>query len=224
MTSTARIARRAITWAALSCAGVLATACGSGAGAATGPTAGPAKTSPVTAVAGSGRTASTPASPSSPASPAPATQPAAPGGAAGCTTRSLQAKVGPAQGAAGSTYTVLDFTNVSAVSCTLYGYPGVSLADGTPVTQLGLPAAENPAAARQLVTLKPGATGNALLQIAAAGNYPAASCHPVTAHYLQIYPPNQTTPLYLAYTSATCAKPVRTMTIGVVKPGSGGSS
>ncbi len=35
-----------------------------------------------------------------------------------------------AQGAAGSVYQVIDFTNISNVTCTLYGYPGVSLGGG----------------------------------------------------------------------------------------------
>ena len=45
--------------------------------------------------------------------------------------------MGVAQGAAGSVYQVIDFTNISNTTCTLYGYPGVSLAAGTPVTQVG---------------------------------------------------------------------------------------
>jgi hypothetical protein len=75
-----------------------------------------------------------------------------------------------------------------------------------------------------LVTLAPGATGNALLQIADARNFPPSRCHLVTATYLQIYPPNQTTPIYLGFTSPACAKPVQLLTISVVQPGSGSSS
>jgi hypothetical protein len=40
--------------------------------------------------------------------------------------------------------------------------------------------------------------------------------------YLQIYPPNQTTPVYLAYSATACSKPVVFLTIDTVKQGSGG--
>ena len=169
--------------------------------------------------------------PASPAASGPATAPAAPAatvpvpGSAGpgpCPARYLQAKLGLAQGTAGSTYTVLEFKNIGPGTCTLYGFPGVSLAGGTPVNQIGLAAAESHVTPRRLVTLAPGAVANALLQIVHAGNYPAAKCGPVAATYLQIYPPNQTTPTYLAYTSPACAKPVPLLTVSVVQPGSGG--
>jgi urea transporter len=131
-------------------------------------------------------------------------------------------KLGLAQGAAGSTYTVIDFTNISNVTCGLYGYPGVSLGGGHPVTQIGLAAAESPATPRQLVTLAPGVVSNALLQIVHAQNFPPSKCGPVTATWLVIYPPNQTTPVYLKYSSLTCSKHVPILTISVVQPGSGG--
>jgi hypothetical protein len=146
---------------------------------------------------------------------------AGPAGPPPCPTRSLGAKVGIAQGTAASTYVVLDFTNISAVTCTLYGYPGVSLAGGMPVSQIGLAAVESPLTPRVLVTLKPGAVASALLQVMHAASYPAAQCGPVAADYLQIYPPNTTTPILVAYTSAMCAKPVKILTVSVVTPGAG---
>jgi uncharacterized protein DUF4232 len=130
--------------------------------------------------------------------------------------------MGLSQGTAGSIYVAIVFRNISNVTCTLYGYPGVALAGGNPITQIGLAAAENPTPPRELVTLVPGAAANALLRIVDAGNYPASKCGPVTATWLQIYPPNQTTPIYLKYTSPACSKPVRILTVNVVQPGSGG--
>jgi hypothetical protein len=150
--------------------------------------------------------------PSSPAS----------GGAATCATRALQAKAGSSQGAAGSVYLNIDFTNISNTACTMYGYPGVSLASGTPVKQLGAAASRSTAAAPTVVTLQPGQTANALLRITQAVNYPAAQCSPQSTTYLQIYPPNQTTPIYLSYPSTGCAlTSVNLLTIGVVQPGLG---
>ena len=143
-------------------------------------------------------------------------------GAAGCATRDLQAKAGVAQGAAGSVYQVIVFTNISNVTCTLYGYPGVSLAAGTPVTQVGQAASRSTVAGPSLVTLAPGQAANSLLRITQAVNYPSATCAPTKTTYLQIYPPNQTTPIYLAYSSTGCSSnSVNLLTIGVVQSGAG---
>ncbi|HEX9042967.1 MAG TPA: DUF4232 domain-containing protein [Trebonia sp.] len=143
----------------------------------------------------------------------------------GCATRDLQVRAGVSQGAAGSVYQVIVFTNIGNKACTLYGYPGVSLAGGTPVTQVGQAAARSPVAGPTLVTLQPGQAGNALLRITQALNYPAATCSPKATTYLQIYPPNQTTPMYLAYTATGCASTsVKLLTIGVVQAGAGSAS
>jgi hypothetical protein len=206
---------RILAGAALTCVTALAAGCGSSASPAPTPT----KTITVraTPAASAGAAAGTAAAPAPGAA-----SPTAAGAAPACPTRSLGLKLGLAQGAAGSTFQVIDFTNISHASCTLYGYPGVSLAGGRPVTQIGLAAAKSHATARKLVTLSPGAVANAVLQIAHAVNFPAARCGLVTADHLQIYPPNQTTPVYLHYTSQTCAKKVQVLTVSVVAPGSGG--
>jgi hypothetical protein len=201
------VTRAALAGAVLAGAGLLA-ACGTKSSAAS-----PGGTVTVT------RTV--PGTPSSSA-PAPPTSTSAPAGPAPCPTRSLRVDQGLAQGTAGSVYQVIDFTNISSVRCTLYGYPGVAFAGGSPVHQIGAAADENPATARQLVTLAPGAVANALLRIVDAGNFPARTCGPLAATYLQIYPPNQTTPIYLSYSSQACSKPVHLLTVNVVVPGSGG--
>jgi hypothetical protein len=152
----------------------------------------------------------------------PASVPAAPPPPAPCLSRYLGASAGIGQGTLGSSYLVIDFKNLNNAPCTLYGYPGISLAGGKPVIQIGQAAVENPATPRQLVTLSPGGAANALLRIVDAGNYPAQKCAPVTSHWLQIFPPNQTVPIYLHYTSQACAKPVKLLTVNVVVPGSGG--
>jgi Protein of unknown function (DUF4232) len=206
------------------CVAALATGC-----AASNPSPAPSATgagASVSAAASAPVSVPPLASPSAPSPSSAVSIPAsaAPAGPAACPTRSLNAKIGVSQGTAGSVYTVIDFTNISHTTCTLYGYPGVALAGGTPVTQIGLAAKQSGTAARTLVTLAPGESGNALLRIVDAGNVPSSSCAPVTADYLQIYPPNQTTPIYLAYTSQTCSKPVQILTIGVVQAGSGSAS
>jgi hypothetical protein len=148
----------------------------------------------------------------------------APAGPAACPTSSLRVKQGVGQGYAGGVYQVIDFTNTSGSACTLYGYPGVSLVSGPPYAQIGLAAKRSTSTPVKLVTLAPGATGNALLQIVDALNYPSASCAPTKATALKIYPPNQTAPVYLPATASGCAKSVQIMYIGAVQPGAGSSA
>jgi len=164
-----------------------------------------------------------------PTSPSAVTSPASPStrtpGAAGtgCATRSLKVTVSTPQGAAGSIYQFIVFTNISGAACTLFGYPGVALAGGTPVTQIGAAAARSPGSSPRLVSLAPGKTANAVLQITQAENYPASRCVPKASTHLQIYPPNETTPVYLAYKAMACSSSkVNLLTIGVVRPGNGG--
>ncbi len=145
-------------------------------------------------------------------------------GTAACPTSSLRVKLGVSQGYAGGVYEVIDFTNTSGSPCTLYGYPGVSLVSGPPYTQIGLAAKRTASTAPKLVTLTPGATANAVLQVVDALNFPQASCGPTKATALKIYPPNQTVPVYLPSTSNGCAKPVQIMYIAPVTPGAGSSS
>jgi hypothetical protein len=76
-----------------------------------------------------------------------------------------------------------------------------------------------------LVTLSPGQTANALLRITQALNYPSATCSPKATTYLQVYPPNQTAAIDLAYASTGCASAsVKLLTIGVVQAGAGSVS
>jgi Protein of unknown function (DUF4232) len=159
----------------------------------------------------------------------PAVATSSPGGpvssAVSCATSSLDVKQGLAQGYAGGVYEVIDFTNTSNSPCSLLGYPGVSLVTGPPHTQIGLAAKRSTTSGTvKLITLAPGATANATLQIVDALNYPSATCGPTKAAALKVYPPNQTAPVYLPNTSEACTKSVQTMNIGPVQAGSGGST
>jgi hypothetical protein len=86
----------------------------------------------------------------------------------------------------------------------------------------GLAAAESHATARKLVTLSPGAPSPTQCSRSRTRSISPPECGLVTADYLQIYPPNQTTPVNLRYRSQTCSKKVQVLTISVVQPGSGG--
>jgi hypothetical protein len=116
---------------------------------------------------------------------------------------------------------LLVFTNLSNYPRTLYGYPGVALDVGVPVTPVGLAATEDPATPREPVTLRPHGSASALLRIMHAADYPSATCKPVSTQWLQIIPPNQSVPIYVGYTSQACAGPVQILTVDAVRPGSG---
>ncbi|HEX9551962.1 MAG TPA: DUF4232 domain-containing protein [Streptosporangiaceae bacterium] len=216
MTSSFLLAGRASTAAVLLSVLAVATACSSAPPASAQP-GGSGSQGPSAPATSPGQTSPAPTSPVAGTS-----NPSPPQGPRPCASRDLGARTGNGQGAAGSTYIPIVFTNNSNVTCTLFGYPGVAFAGGSPVSQIGLAATENPATPRRLVTIAPGAVASALLRIVAAQNYPAARCHQVTARYLQVYPPNQTTPIYVSYSSAACSKPIHLLTVDVVKPGSGG--
>ena len=215
-----RHARRVATAAGIACLAAFGAGCASAGGSSAGPTV------TVTATPAASQTSGTasPPVPNATVTVTPATRspapPAIPAGVTLCATSGLKITLGLSQGAAGHVYQVIDFTNISGGTCVLYGYPGVSLAGGNPVTQIGRAAREDPSTPRQLVTLAPGAVGNALLTITEA--YASNTCHPEQADYLQIYPPNQTTPAYLGYLTKTCSGPVQTLRIAATRPGSGG--
>jgi hypothetical protein len=190
-------------------------------------------------VAGCSSSSSSPSTPtsspgaSSPAAPnsntAPATTPAsslspATTGPAPCATSGLNVTLGPSSGYAGGVDQTIVFTNTSGATCTLYGYPGVSLVSAPPHTQIGLAAQRSSTTPVKLITLASGATASAVLQVVDALNFGTATCSPTKAAFLRIYPPNQTAPVYLADASEVCAQPVQTLFISAVQPGSGGTS
>ncbi len=211
MTSSASAARALIAAAVLACPAVLVTACGT----SSAPGAAPAAAATPTVSPGT-------ASPAS--SPTAAAAPAQAGSAPACATSALKVTVPAGSGgvAAGSSYYPIRFANVSGASCTLYGYPGVSFVTAQGRSQIGPAATRNPAVARQLVTLSPGQTVHAELQVVDAENYPPAGCGLVTAHWLKIYPPNQTAPAYVSFTAQACSKRRQILSVQTVQPGTAG--
>ena len=214
MTPSANAARPLMAVAAMAGAAALVAACGSSTVPRT-TGASPAGTATTTPSKSPG--APTPIVPSRSTETAPPSPPP-------CRTSALRVSVSASQGAAaGSSYYPIVFTNISGTACTLFGYPGVSFVAGAGGSQIGIPATENPAHPRQLITLAPGQAGHAELQVVNAENYPPANCGMVTAHWLRVYPPNQTAPLYASFTAQACAKPRTILTVETVQPGTSGA-
>jgi hypothetical protein len=115
-----------------------------------------------------------------------------------CASGQLSVAVGQSQGAAGSLIVPLVFTNTGSTTCSLQGYPGVSIvgADGA---QLGAAAART-GQATPLVSLPAGQTTTAIFRQANPG---ILNCTPVSATGFRVYPPNQTAALFAADSSLT---------------------
>ena len=147
-------------------------------------------------------------------------------GLALCRPAALRVAVNASQAgvAAGSMYYPVDFTNTASSPCGLYGYPGMSFvtsADGTG-RQIGAPAQQNPGFGKVAVRLAAGGEAHAWLQVTQAGNYPSATCQPVTAHWLRVYAPGETEALYVNQAFSACSSAsVRLLTVMPVRPGQG---
>jgi len=155
-------------------------------------------------------------------SPTPTSASPVPAAAAACLTRYLNGTTGAGQGAAGSTYVNIVFKNLQNVPCTLYGFPGVAQAAGTPVTDIGKPSVESTTSTRELVTLPPGGFAYATLRITNAGNFSPADCTIKPATWLEVIPPNQRVPLNIPFKSQACEGSAQVLTVTAVRPGTGG--
>lgn len=214
MTISAPGIRRLLALAALGPVTAIAAACGtSSSSSPPGGTVPGAQTSS----AGSSTSASTPASTSSTSQSAPTSA-----GTAECTTTMLHVKIGSSNGAAGTIYYDVVFTNVGSAPCFVAGYPGVSLvsAASTSGSQIGADAKRDSVTPTKQVVLAAGQVAHAVLGVAEAGNFPSSKCDPVTAHWLKVFPPDQTVAAYAPFTTQTCASTsVPTMRITAISSG-----
>lgn len=103
----------------------------------------------------------------------------------------------------------LVFRNASSHACWMRGYPGVSYVSGDDGHQVGAAARRDrdrpPPAAR--IWLIPNAHAHAFLDQVNPHNYPSARCHPTTVRGIRVYPPDETSALYIPGKTQTCAKP-----------------
>ena len=133
-----------------------------------------------------------------------ATAPTSAGGVPNCGTAELRGSLGAAEGAAGSTIVPLVLTNVGTRTCELRGFPGVSYVAGDDGHQVG-PAAAMSGQRGGEVVLKPGAAAAAQLQMVNVANFDVAVCNPTPVRGLRVYPPGDTTSLYVERAGTGCA-------------------
>jgi hypothetical protein len=145
-----------------------------------------------------------------PTSPPPSTANSPTTGAAAvpaCATRQLTARLTNPSGAAGSVGYDLVFVNRSPTPCSLTGYPGVSYVTGTNGTTVGAPAQRDSFGTAGTVIVAPDGVAKAILIEVNSLNYPPDSCQLTQVDGLRIYPPNQTTALFVPQSTKACANP-----------------
>jgi Protein of unknown function (DUF4232) len=116
-----------------------------------------------------------------------------------------------ANGAAGTIFYTLNFTNIGP-KCTLRGYPGVSAVGGGG-KPLGSAAVRSSVKPVKTVTLNtPSAshgtfsTAHDLLGIVEVGDFPNSTCSPIIASGLRVYPPNQSLAAFVAFPFGACSR------------------
>lgn len=154
-------------------------------------------------------------------SPTTTTVPATTSGAEPCQTSQLDATLGSPNGTAGTIYYQLVFRNTGSTTCTLFGYPGVSYVRGEAGTQTGDPASRNPTISGQstpaVVTLAPGASAHAVVGEVDVEAYSSSVCKPTAVRGLRVYPPDQSTALFVPQVTKGCvATGVHQLMVGFV--------
>ena len=107
-------------------------------------------------------------------------------------------------GAAGSLFYSLNFTNLSGHTCTLRGFPGVS-AINLSGHRIGAAATKDNGLAAHTVTLHNGHMATAELRIVDNGNFPPSNCGPVTAAGLRVFAPNTTHSKTIPFPFGACS-------------------
>lgn len=137
-----------------------------------------------------------------------------------CVSSQLSLALGNGQGAAGTTYTPLVFTNSASKACELNGYPGVSFVDASG-NLLGKPAGEDTGKVKP-IKLSSGGSGYALLRQPNPGNYDPSACQQTTADRIRVYPPGERTPLFVHDPTAVCTTGAGRPGVRPVASGTGG--
>lgn len=119
------------------------------------------------------------------------------------------------------TYYTLEFTNVSARVCSLYGYPDVSAYAGDQIrgTQIGSAAAHDTSVRPRPVTLAPGQTAHSVLRITSTGTFEPTACAQETAPELRVTPPDQVRPAFVPIHLPACSrKGLKFMSVQAIQP------
>jgi hypothetical protein len=132
---------------------------------------------------------------------------------------------GQGNGAAGTIYYPLEFTNLSGHTCSMHGFPGVS-AISRSGRQLGSPAnweSGGGFGTPRTVNVAPGASVHAVLAYHDVAVSTESGCDPVnTTFELRVYPPDERGAAFAFFDLEACshAGPIY-LSVGPIKPGVG---
>ena len=130
------------------------------------------------------------------------------GAVATCLTSQLSLAAGPTNGAAGSLYTSFSFTNTGGKPCSMHGFPGVSLLNDAGAI-VGQPATRD-GSTGSLVRLGAGQRAQFILRV---GTATRTGCNvPRPSSQIMVYPPEQSVPLRIPFTTGSCAVSVQSVT------------
>ncbi|ALG05658.1 DUF4232 domain-containing protein [Kibdelosporangium phytohabitans] len=121
-----------------------------------------------------------------------------------CKASALKITVSGGDGAAGTIYRNLVFTNSSSAPCTIQGFPGVSYVTGDDGHQVG-PAAVRVGTKGDAIKLAPGASASAPVGFVQVGNFDPAVCKPTEVRGLRVYPPQETASMFVPLAGTGCA-------------------
>lgn len=134
-----------------------------------------------------------------------------------CAAHNLVGTIEQVQGAAGSTIIDVSLRN-DGPSCTVAGFPGVSLID-VDGSQIGAAADREPASATpQSLTLATGDAASFSVRSTNALAFDPKECNTIDSTALKVYPPADTEWLTLPLTVATCGnEQIHTLFTGMVR-------
>jgi Protein of unknown function (DUF4232) len=138
-----------------------------------------------------------------------------------CDSSNMTLSLGNGQGAAGTQYRAIVFTNNGSSACELHGYPGVSYVTASGA-QIGSPSSEDAGTIKTITLAASGGQANALLRQPDAGNFPPSACHMTTSNRLKVYPPGETVPMFVHDKVQVCTTSSGRSGIGPVLAGNGG--
>ncbi|TDV56283.1 DUF4232 domain-containing protein [Actinophytocola oryzae] len=136
-----------------------------------------------------------------------------------CKVADLTIGFGQSEGAAGTIYRPIIFTNKGTRTCTMQGFPGVSYVAGDDGHQVG-PGADHSSDKLPAVTLKPGDSANSSLGVRnAVADDP--NCQKTAVRGLRVYPPDEYDSMFLASEGTACAGTTseNQLTISSIEPG-----
>ena len=121
-----------------------------------------------------------------------------------CKAADLTLSIRDGEGAAGTVYRTLVFTNSGSRTCTMQGFPGISYVAGDDGHQVG-PAAYRDGTKGAPVTMAPGVSSSTVIGFVNVQNFDSSVCQPTETRGLRVYPPHDTAAMFLPLPGTGCA-------------------